>query len=299
MTISDRYQQFYSFCSSYACFSEKRQYCSYGHGVFNKRQISILPLTCYLALHKSRHNFLEPLFLHWQMRILMMTHGVVKNTEQDDMYRKRNTMPSTQRILHKHLLSSLCHPRIQLTLPGVLFFFFSFPLCIPCLFPRKIWLQNLYNKKGPSLDFRGRQGREIKMAHEQSRWDKKNPKQQGDVGELPYKEMIPRCSGWKRRHLGDDPLILIFTPCWPEKEACGHNHCSLLKEGYDEGSCTPSPGRPLGFLQKFMCLPHCFYPTSQLMKAGKGSVLCWKRLSLLHLAAHHHGPSFYIHFILS
>ena len=59
---------------------------------------------------------------------------------------------------------------------GVLFFF-PFPLCIPCLFPRKIWLQNLYNKKGPSLDFRGRQGREIKMAHEQSRWDKKNPKQ--------------------------------------------------------------------------------------------------------------------------
>lgn len=56
----------------------------------------------------------------------MMTHGVVKNTEQDDMYRKRNTMPSTQRILHKHLLSSLCHPRIQLTLPGVLFFFFPF-----------------------------------------------------------------------------------------------------------------------------------------------------------------------------
>ena len=96
------------------------------------------------------------------------------------------------------------------------------------------------------------------------------------MGELPYKEVIPRCSGWKRRHLGDDPLILIFTPCWPEKEACGHNHCSLLKEGYDEGSCTPSPGRPLGFLQKFMCLPHCFYPTSQLMRAGKGSVLCCK-----------------------
>ena len=162
MTISDRYQQLYSFCSSYVCFSGKRQYSSYGHGVFNKRQFPILPLTCYLALHKSHHNFFEPLFLHWQMRILMMAHGVVKNTEQEDMYRKRNTMPSTQRVLHKHLLSSLCHPRIQLTLPGVLFFF-PFPRCIPCLFPCKIWLQNLYNKKGPSLDFRGSKG-------EKSRW---------------------------------------------------------------------------------------------------------------------------------
>ena len=58
----------------------------------------------------------------------MMAHGVVKNTEQEDMYRKRNSMPSTQRVLHKHLFSSLCHPRIQLTLPGVLFFFSISPL---------------------------------------------------------------------------------------------------------------------------------------------------------------------------
>lgn len=95
MTISDRYQQLYSFCSSYVCFSEKRQYSSYGHGVFNERQSSVLPLTCYLALHKSRYNFVEPLFLHWWMRIITMPHGVVKNTEQDDMYRKRNTMLNT------------------------------------------------------------------------------------------------------------------------------------------------------------------------------------------------------------